>query len=98
MWHYKIEFNEDQFIHDKQYREGKIKYVDDNNYREKYDSPMRKRNELENLRDFDEEQIQDEIRLQLRRSKWAMIVITSVKVIMLETTPSQFCTRKYPQL
>jgi hypothetical protein len=40
-------------------------YVDDKNKNEKYNTRKRRKNELENLEDFDEEQIQDEIKATL---------------------------------
>jgi hypothetical protein len=56
MRHFGIDYDQSEFICNKYYREEMMKNVDDNNYREKYVDF-----ELENLEDFDEEEIQEDI-------------------------------------
>jgi hypothetical protein len=55
MEYYKIYYDEERFIHDKQYREEGMKFVDDNNYLQKYNKEKhRKRGEVTEFRNKDE--------------------------------------------
>jgi hypothetical protein len=55
MEYYKVIYDEDRFIHDKEYRKGKMKFVDDNNYLQKYNSQKHnKRGQLKEFQDEDE--------------------------------------------
>jgi hypothetical protein len=54
MEYYRINYDEQRFIHDKQYREERIKYVDDKNYLKMYNSKKhRKRGEAKEFQDED---------------------------------------------
>jgi hypothetical protein len=55
MEYYRVNYDEEKFIHDKQYRERKMKFVDDKNYLQEYNNQKHnKRGQLNEFQDEDE--------------------------------------------
>jgi hypothetical protein len=58
MDYFNLAFNSYDFIHDKQYREKRIKYINDKNLLQKYNNLKHTKKELEDFGNFDEDEIQ----------------------------------------